>query len=195
MTHYFKNDYNLKEEPKIITYNYRDLNFSFQTNSGVFSKREIDFGSELLLNAFVNDQPIGSILDLGCGYGYLGIVINKFTNNNVDMVDINERAVMLAESNIRLNDTINQVWVSDGFANITKKYKYIITNPPVRVGKAKMYELLIGAKQFLTKDGELWLVIRKEQGAKTLIKDMQKEYLIKIVNKKSGFYIIKASIA
>jgi len=195
MTHYFQNDNNLKNNPRNLVYNYQDFNFNFQTNSGIFSKTMIDFGSRALLEEFLKSNPKGDVLDLGCGYGYLGIVINKITNNKVDMIDINERAIELAQLNNKNNFTDNQAWVSDGFSQINKKYKYIITNPPIRVGKRKMYSLLKQSRDFLQPDGELWLVIRQDQGAKTLIKDIKQEYLIEIVNKKKGFYIIKALIA
>lgn len=192
MRHYFTNDENLKSEIKQIKYETLNTKFVFNTDHGVFSKGEVDFGTNLLLETF----PLSKInynhkvLDVGCGYGVLGIVISKITAAMVDMVDINLRALDLAKQNAEFNRTKPNIFESDAFKNVEGKYNYIITNPPIRAGKVKVYEILLNAKKYLTDDGELWLVIRKEQGAKSLIKDMSLEYLVEVIDKSKGFYII-----
>ena len=91
---------------------------------------------------------------------------------------------------------INTIWInifeSNIYENINKKYDYIVTNPPIRVGKKILYQILFEAKEYLKENGELWLVIHKDQGAKTLAKDLEKEYEVEIKNKNKGFYIICA---
>lgn len=192
MSHYFINDKNLANKPNIIEVKIRDHLFSFRTDSGVFSKDHIDFGSKLLAETFLDYYESGSILDLGCGYGFIGITLSKILQEQVDMIDINEKAINLSIANNELNNTKGNVFLSDGFNAIVKQYGYIVSNPPIRIGKKAMYELLINAKNYLQSKGELWLVVRKAQGAESLVRDLSKYYNVEIICKKKGFYIIRA---
>jgi len=187
MEHYFTNNENLKSNKNIFKCMINNQEFKFITDNGVFSKKGLDFGTRTLLESLENIK--GTILDLGCGYGPIGIYLAK--ENTVDMVDINNRSLNLAKENLKLNDVNANIYLSDGFSNINKKYDYIITNPPIRVGKTKLYELLFNAKNYLNENGELWLVINKDQGAKSLQKDLASIYNVKLVNKNKGFYVIK----
>jgi len=189
MSHYFENDKNLKSDLQVIKVSILNTDFTFSTDSGVFSKKGLDFGTRTLLESL---SPLkGNILDLGCGYGPIGIILSKLNEIKVDMIDINERSVELAKRNADKNKVNVNIVSSDGFDNIKKEYDYIISNPPIRIGKEKMYQLLIDALKHLKKDGELWIVINKEQGAKSLINDFEVEYTVEVVNKNKGFYIIK----
>ena len=191
MGHYFINDENLKSEIKEFKIRIKDNDFVFKTDNGVFSKGELDFGTELLIETVLNENIKGTVLDLGCGYGAIGIVINKILNLDVTMVDINKRAVHLAKQNIKDNNCKNiNVFESDGYKNIDDKYDYIITNPPIRVGKDILYGLIRDGKGHLNSNGIIYLVIRKEQGAKSFIRDLNSDFIIKIIEKKKGFYII-----
>ena len=166
--------------------------FYFYTDNGVFSKDGLDFGSRLLLESIPLDEVGGKVLDMGCGYGVFGIIINKLTSCHVDMVDVNLRAIHLSQINIKENHCIDiNVFESNTYQNIDSKYSCIITNPPIRAGKKIVYDIVMNAKNYLEKDGCLFLVIRKEQGAKSLISDLQKEYSVNILNKKKGFYILQ----
>lgn len=108
------------------------------------------------------------------------------------MIDINKRAILLSEKNIKLHNLNSiKVFESNGYKNIDKKYDYIITNPPIRIGKEKLYNILFESKNHLVNDGKLILVIRKDQGAKSLIKELEKYYIVEIINKKKGYYILK----
>ena len=131
-------------------------------------------------------------MDFGCGYGPIGIVISKETGIKVDMIDINKRSLALAKKNALLNKANVNIFESDIYNNISEKYNYIVTNPPIRVGKKILYQILFEAKQHLNKNGELWLVVNKDQGAKSIIKDLEKEYNVNVVNKSKGFFIICA---
>ena len=168
--------------------------FIFYTDNGVFSKDGLDFGSRLLLESIPLEEVGGKVLDMGCGYGVFGIVINKLTSCRVDMVDVNLRAIHLSQINIKENhcDNIN-VFESNAYENVSSKYTSIITNPPIRAGKKIVYEIVMNARNYLEDNGNLFLVIRKEQGAKSLIRDLEKIYSVKVLNKKKGFYILKCS--
>ena len=168
--------------------------FIFYTDNGVFSKDGLDFGSRLLLETIPLEEVGGKVLDMGCGYGVLGIVVNKITSCYVDMVDVNLRAMHLANINIKENGCSNiNVFESNTYSNINSKYTSIITNPPIRAGKQIVYDIVMNAKDYLEDNGKLFLVIRKEQGAKSLIRDLEKVYQVDILNKKKGFYILKCS--
>lgn len=192
MSYYFSNDANLKSEIKKFDTKIHDIPLSFYTDNGVFSKRNLDFGTRCLLESL----PIlkGDVLDLGCGYGSIGIYLKKVYDVTIDMVDINLRSLSLAKQNAELNKVEVNIFESNGYQNITKKYDYIVTNPPIRVGKKILYELLFNAREYLKTNGELWLVISKNQGAKTLARDLEESYEVEIINKVKEFYVIKCRV-
>ncbi len=189
MSYYFTNDENLKSEVRTNKVIINGLPFTFYTDNGVFSKKGLDFGTRSLLE--VVDIKPGKVLDLGCGYGPIGIYLAKKFNIVPDLVDINKRSLNLALKNASLNKVEVNVIESDGFANISCMYDYIVTNPPIRVGKEKLYSLLSDAIKHLNNNGSLWLVVSKDQGAKTLMKDFNKMGKVTLINKNKGFYIIK----
>ena len=164
--------------------------YTFKTDNNVFSKKGLDFGTRTLLESINIKNIDGEVLDFGCGYGPIGIYISSNTNANVDMIDINERALNLARSNAKINKVDVNIFESDIYSNVSKKYDYIITNPPIRVGKKILYEILIGAKEYLKEKGHLIFVINKAQGAKSTMKDMEKYYKVNLINKNKGFFII-----
>lgn len=194
MGQYFNNE-NLPSNITKIDCFIRGKKFTFNSDNGVFSKNGVDFGSRLLLDFIPLEEVGGRILDLGCGYGVIGIVLNKLTGANVDMVDVNLRALHLTEMNVAANKCQNiNVFESNVYENINSKYTSIITNPPIRAGKKVVYDIVMNAKEYLEKDGKLFIVIRKEQGAKSLIIDLKKFYTVEVLEKKKGFYIIKCSL-
>lgn len=192
MAHYFENDENLKSheiEKKVYIKNH---SFSFYTDYGVFSKGGLDFGTRTLLENLDLTNIHGEVLDFGCGYGPICIFIAKMTDASVDAIDINQRSLKLASKNAVLNGVDVSFQLSNQYEKIDKKYDFIITNPPIRVGKKILYEILFNAKKFLKPKGELWLVIHKDQGAKTVIRDLKNSYDVNIIVKNKGFFIIKA---
>lgn len=170
--------------------------FIFCTDNGVFSKDGLDFGSRLLLETIPLEEVGGKVLDMGCGYGVFGIVLNKILNCHVDMVDVNLRAIHLSSINIKENKCTNiDVFESDTYEKINSKYSCIVTNPPIRAGKKVVYDIVMNAKDYLEKNGKLFLVIRKEQGAKSLIVDLKQCYSnVAVLNKKKGFFIVECSL-
>ena len=167
--------------------------FTFFTDNGVFSKDGLDFGSRLLLETIPLEEVGGKVLDMGCGYGVFGITLNKILSCSVDMVDVNLRALHLSEINAKENRCSNvRIFESFTYSNIDSKYTSIVTNPPIRAGKKVVYDIVMNAKDHLEVDGKLFVVIRKEQGAKSLIKDLQENgYNVDILEKKGGFFILK----
>lgn len=190
MGHYFVNDDNLKSEIREFKINFLNQNFVFKTDNGVFSKGELDYGTYLLLTTVLKLDIKGKVLDLGCGYGAIGVIVSKLKNTKVTMVDVNKRAVHLSKMNVSDNKCDCLVINSDGYLNVSDKFDYIITNPPIRIGKTKLYDLIIDGRNYLTENGVIYLVIRKEQGAKSFIKDMSEYYNVNVLEKSKGFYII-----
>lgn len=194
MGQYFTNQ-KLKSNIKKINCLVRRKKFEFYTDNGVFSKDGLDFGSRLLLDFIPLEEVGGKVLDLGCGYGIIGIIINKITGAIVHMVDVNLRALHLADMNIELNKCENiYAYESNCYESIDEKFNSIITNPPIRAGKKVVYEMIMGAKDYLEKDGKLFLVIRKQQGAKSMIRDLGEIYNVSVLVKKSGYYVLKCCI-
>ncbi|MCI6899476.1 MAG: methyltransferase [Bacilli bacterium] len=194
MGQYFTND-KLPSNVKKTTCMVLGNKFTFLTDNGVFSKDGLDFGSRLLLESIPLEEVGGKILDMGCGYGVFGIVISKLTSAHVDMVDVNLRALHLATRNAKENSVSNvSIFESNVYQNVSSKYSSIVTNPPIRAGKKVVYDIVMNAKNYLEDDGKLFLVIRKEQGAKSLIVDLEKIYTVDILKKSKGFFIIKCSL-
>lgn len=191
MAHYFENDEHLKSKEKETFVKINNTNFRFLTDNGVFSKKGLDFGTRTLLETLDINKLKGKILDFGCGYGPIGIYISKMTNTEVHMIDINRRSLELARKNVNLNHVNVKIYESNIYENVTDKFDYIISNPPIRVGKEILYKILFEAKDYLKQNGELWLVVNKNQGAKSLVKDLEKSYQVEVKNKNKGFYIIR----
>lgn len=196
MSHYFENDKNLKSEIRELSYKYNSSFFIFYSDNGVFSKNNIDYGSRLLIETYLKENDINekSVLDVGCGYGFLGIMISRVTNSYVEMIDINKRAVHLTNMNIkRYKDFKGKTYVSNVYENVEGKYDIIITNPPIRIGKEKLLEILIGAFDHLEDNGLLYYVIRKDQGALSIKKILEENGInVEVINKDKGYFIYRA---
>lgn len=190
MSHYFTND-NLESNLKKIIVNVRDKKFVFNTDNGVFSKRGLDFGSRTLIDTLLSLDISGKCLDVGCGYGALGIILSSFFNLDVDMIDVNKRAVHLTVMNLKENDVSARAFYSNVYENVDKKYDIIVTNPPIRAGKDIVYKILFGARDYLVLGGALYFVINKDQGAKSVIKDLSAVASVTVLKKNKGFFVIK----
>lgn len=195
MAHYFTNEENLKSEIEKVIAEINGIPFYFYTDNGVFSKGELDFGTELLLKNFKYDNPNNkTLLDIGCGCGPIGIYAAHL-GFTVDMSDVNKRAIHLSKMSLKEQNLNANVFESDAYKNITNKYDYIVSNPPIRVGKEKLYEIVMNAKEHLKDGGSLWIVVRKQQGAELMLRDMKNVYkTVEVIAKKKGFFIIKASL-
>lgn len=196
MSHYFENDKNLKSEIRELSYKYNSSFFIFYSDNGVFSKNNIDYGSRLLIETYLKENDINEkhVLDVGCGYGFLGIMVSRVTDSYVEMIDINRRAVHLTNMNIkRYKDFKGKTYVSNVYENVEGKYDIIITNPPIRIGKEKLLEILIGAFDHLEDNGLLYYVIRKDQGALSIKKILEENSInVEVINKDKGYFIYRA---
>lgn len=193
MSQYFENE-NLPSNIIEFQTNFLGITFKFKTDNGVFSKDKLDFGTRVLLENLPISEMSGDILDLGCGYGVVSIILSKIIDAKFDAVDVNRRALHLAQMNMKLNKVQNinffESYCYDAIDK-NKLYDYIITNPPIRAGKEVVYKMLKEAKEHLKKDGVLYFVMRKDHGAKTAIKDVSHLYNIEVIKKEKGFFIIK----
>ena len=194
MEHYFTNNENLKSCFRKISYSYMNSSFIFTSDLGVFSKNKVDYGSKVLVETILKDNFTNKkILDVGCGYGFIGIVLSKITNSYVDMIDINKRAVHLSLMNIENNQVQASAFISDAYESVKETYDYIVTNPPIRAGKQKVLEVLLNAKEYLNDNGILYYVIRKDQGAISISEKLKSTYKIELLKKDKGFYVYKAT--
>ena len=175
-------------------FSYRGNRLTFQTDAGVFSKGELDQGTRLLLDAL--PDLTGDVLDLGCGWGAIGIAVKKaFPEVHMTMVDVNLRALGLCEKNARTNGTEVVCLESDGLKAVENmRFDAVITNPPIRAGKQKVYEMLSDAAKALKEDGALYLVIRKQQGAESCMRFLSEMFeTVEKLDRSAGFWVIRAA--
>ncbi|WP_139180339.1 class I SAM-dependent methyltransferase [Gracilibacillus ureilyticus] len=195
---YFSKNPDVASERKTWTYELKDHLFTFTTDNGVFSKNEVDFGSKVMIEAFVPPDITGPILDLGCGYGPVGLAIAKGNaEREVLGVDVNLRAVELANENAKNNNISNVTFIeSDKFEGIAgHKFAAILTNPPIRAGKKVVHEMFEQSKYALLDGGELWVVIQKKQGAPSAQKKLETLFSsVELVTKQKGYHIFKAKL-
>ncbi len=165
---------------------------AFDTDAGVFSKQHVDPGSELLCRALPQDIS-GRVLDMGCGWGAMTIMtLARFPKCEVTMADVNERALALAVSNVKKNFMTAQALLSDGFEKVEGEFDVVITNPPIRAGKAVIYKMFGDAKAHLVPGGRLYLVIRKQQGAPSALKFLRELYgQAEVIEREGGYWIIE----
>lgn len=193
--HYYSKNPQVKSNTNEIEFTLRGRKLIFTTDSGVFSKKEVDFGSRLLIESYVGHEN-AKVLDVGCGYGPIGISIAAdFPNAEVHMVDINERAIGLSKSNIEKNGLKNIcVYESDALKGVSDNgFSAILSNPPIRAGKKVVHEILETSFSKLDLGGELWIVIQKKQGAPSAEKKILDVYgNVEVVCKKGGYFILKA---
>lgn len=196
MEHYFTNNTNLRSELQSIIYENKGQVFTFFSDLGVFSKDKIDYGSRVLVDTILAKEKHipKTLLDVGCGYGFLGIVLAKGFDSEVMLVDVNKRAVHLSERNLKQNKVKGKALESNIYDSVVGTFDLIVTNPPIRAGKTVVLEILEKAKDYLNPDGVLWFVIRKDQGAKSILKQLEPIYTCEIVKKDKGFYIMRAKI-
>ncbi len=189
MSHYYSKKQDSEFNPKRIAAKLRGNDLEFYTAPGVFSKNKIDDGSYILIqNAIVRKG--WNILDLGCGYGPVGIAIAKAENADVVMSDVNERAVHLASKNIQLNNVTAEIRTSGLFENIPEKFNTILVNPPQTAGKKVCFKMIEESKRHLKKGGLLQLVARPRKGGKTLSEKMKDVFgNVEIIAKGAGFSV------
>lgn len=194
MDHYYSNEPSVESKARRFEYDLEKDLLEFKTDNGVFSKNFIDYGSRALLDTL--DFPLdGKILDLGCGYGPIGIILAKRNpQSNILMADVNLRALDLCRENIKINNINNALAIaSNAYENILESFDYIVTNPPIRAGKRVVFEFLEGAYKHLVNNGEIYVVIQKKQGAPSAKSKLEEVFgNCEIVNRNKGYYILKS---
>lgn len=189
--HYYTSAPTSEHEERHFNHVFAGRVLRFQTDAGVFSKQHIDPGSELLCSA-LPDTLSGRVLDMGCGWGAMTILtLAKCPKCEITMADVNERALSLARENLAANRMQAKAILSDGFEKVEGEFDAVITNPPIRAGKAVIYKMFEDAKAHLTPGGVLYLVIRKQQGAPSALKFLRELYAkAEVIERGGGYWII-----
>lgn len=192
MVHYFTNDEGAKSDEKEFQAEVLGQKFKFITDIGVFSKGELDFASRLLIEAFNVLNLSGSVLDVGCGYGAVGVILASGRKETVHMVDVNLRAMNLAKRNATLNGVNNvEAYESNCYDAINQKFSHILSNPPIRAGKQVVHQILEEAIDHLEEGGTLTIVIGKQHGAASAEKKMMEVFgNVEMIERKKGFWIL-----
>ena len=193
--HYYTKNPSSEHHERQVRAEIFGMEFTFTTDSGVFSKDGVDPGTRALIEAL--PELTGRVLDLGCGWGAAGLpVAKKNPGCTVMMTDINERAAALAKQNARANGVANiEIVTGDGFESVTGEFSAVITNPPIRAGKQKIYSMFAEAHERLLPGGALYIVIRKQQGAPSALKYLSEIYAsAEVIDRSGGYWVIKAVV-
>ena len=179
--HYYTKNPDSKSQQKHWTYRLKGNTLSFTSDNGVFSKNTVDFGSELLVESYDIPEQFqkASLLDIGCGYGTMGLAYGKaYPELSIEMIDVNERALVLAQENAKKNGIHNvDIHESNLYDSVKKsQYEIIISNPPIRAGKIVVHTILEKAYDYLAENGQLVIVIQKKQGAPSAQKKMEEVF-------------------
>ncbi len=196
MGQYFTNDPTIISRERIISFEINGKQFDFISDNGVFSKGKIDTGSAVFLKTIMKNYLLsGKILDLGSGYGTIGLILASFYHDATFLLaDINTRACNLARENAKRFKLKNvEIRESNCFSKINETFNYILINPPIRAGKKVIYEMFNKAYEHLEDKGELIIVIRKDQGAESASKYIDSVFNnCKLIDRDKGYYIFKA---
>lgn len=200
MAHYFEENPTSPSDPKLLEARFHGIDFFFSSDSDVFSKKQIDFGTKLLLDTAILDLHTrcikkGRVLDLGCGYGVIGITMKRvFPAMDVVMADINQRALALAKENARTNHSpFVTIVSSDGWENIEGSFDIVMTNPPVRAGKKTVFAFYDGAFEHLSPGGFLFVVLQKKQGSPSSFTHLEELFgNCEVIEKEGGYWIMRS---
>ena len=195
MNHYFTNNSSLESKQRTIKFEIKEREFVLKTDIGVFCKNYLDEGSKAFIKVLLTQNLSGRILDVGCGYGPIGLVLASFIpHGEFLLIDVNARACMLARENAKnMNLSNGRVVECDIYQNVTGMFDNIVTNPPIRAGKKVIYKIFEDAKKLLTLNGSFYVVIRKDQGEKSASKFIENIYgNCELIKRDKGYYIYRA---
>ena len=191
--HYYTVNPNSAHDVRRVKFAVLGNELTFDTDAGVFSRDGLDEGSRILMEAL--PELHGRVLDLGCGWGAVGVSIKKkWPEIDLVMTDVNQRAADLSKQNLALNGVTAEVLQGDGFENVTGSFDFVITNPPIRAGKQAIYGMFADARDRLCDGGKLYIVIRKQQGAPSALKYLREIFSeAEVVDREAGFWVIEST--
>ena len=199
MAHYYDLDPSLDSKERLIEFVISGRKISLLTDNGVFSKSKLDEGSKILIETLLPLNLAGKILDLGSGYGPIGLSIGLFSKDaSITLADVNPRAVALCKKNADLLNLSNRVTClqSDIYSSIEGKFDAIILNPPIRAGKKVTYTMYKDAKEHLVSGGQFYFVIRKAQGASSASQYVKEVFgNITLLARSKGYHVYKAELS
>lgn len=190
--HYYTVNPSSAHDLRRVTFTALGNLLQFDTDAGVFSRDGLDTGSHALMEAL--SDLTGRVLDLGCGWGAVGVTIKKrWPEIDLVMTDVNQRAADLSKANLALNSVTAEVLQGDGFENVTGSFDFVITNPPIRAGKQAIYAMFADARDRLNPGGRLYIVIRKQQGAPSALKYLRELFAqSEVIAREAGFWVIES---
>lgn len=190
--HYYTVNPSSAHDLRRVTFTALGNLLQFDTDAGVFSRDGLDTGSRALMEAL--PDLTGRVLDLGCGWGAVGVTIKKrWPEIDLVMTDVNQRAADLSKANLALNGVTAEVLQGDGFENVTGSFDFVITNPPIRAGKQAIYAMFADARDRLNPGGRLYIVIRKQQGAPSALKYLRELFAqSEVIAREAGFWVIES---
>jgi 16S rRNA (guanine1207-N2)-methyltransferase len=194
--HYFSREPAVPSQPRVIETRIAGHKLVLTTDRGVFSHGKIDRATRLLAET-MQIPSFARVLDLGCGYGVLGIAAALIEPTcQVTMVDINARACQLALQNARANG-VGTVEVVVGDARQVlrgREFDVVVTNPPCRTGRAAVLALFEWSAGVLTPRGQLWCVIHTSKGARRYARDLGQWFEeIETMAMAGGFRVLRAT--
>ncbi len=189
MTHYYSEKQTSTSNEFTITARHKKGEFVFLSDSGVFSKNRLDIASKLLIEtAIVKDKD--KVLDIGCGIGVIGISLAKSNKINLTLSDVNERALLLTNKNLKNLKVKGKVIKSHLFENIKDKFDVIVSNPPMAAGRKLNFELIEKSYEHLNSSGLLHLTARHNKGGKALSEKMMEVFgNVETLVKSAGFRV------
>lgn len=194
MDHYFTDNPPKNHDRREIPFRFLGVDLKLLSDHGVFSRNHIDEGSKLLIEVAHGLGLEGKLLDLGCGYGVIGLTLKKL-NSQLEIigVDINSNAIDLATRNAALNKLEATFIHQDGLEGL-ETFDEILFNPPIRAGKQTIYRLFLETTTHLNEQGRLLIVMRKQHGASSAIKYLNELYEnVSVLTKSKGYWIIQAT--
>jgi 16S rRNA (guanine1207-N2)-methyltransferase len=192
MSHYFLHDENLKSNEYVVRYSFNNVDFHLVSDNGVFSKKRLDEGSYIFIKTLLSFSFLGKVLDLGCGYGAIGLTLKYFFKDKIDltMSDVNSSCLDLSTKNLASYGLKAKVVNSDGFNNLLDTFDYILFNPPIRIGKEAIYKIYKDAFMHLNPNGHFLIVIRKDKGAESHVKYLETLFSkVTLLERERGYHV------